>query len=122
MQAEKCRVSIMKLLLFVSGVCLLIVGISQRAEAQNYPCARCITVERMAAGQIAASRALSSAWKPREGSAAIANRIRNTCLRRDRIRRRGFKGVITDSVLVIDIRNSLPAAVLHDERSINVLD
>ena len=84
--------------------------------------ARTITAEGLAAGQTAASRALSSAWKPREGSAAIANRIRNTCLRRDRIRRRGFKGVITDSVLVIDIRNLLPVAVLHDEGSINILE
>ena len=47
-----------------------------------------------AAGQIAVSSHLSSAWPPREGSAVIVSRIRNTCLHRDRIRRSGFKGAI----------------------------
>ena len=60
-----------------------------------------------AAGQIAVSSHLSSAWPPREGSAVIVSRIRNTCLHRDRIRRSGFKGAIQTKRALVPSSGSL---------------
>ena len=83
----------MKLLLVLSGICVALLSMGARAEAQNYPwCA--IYGGFTTAGQIAVSRPLSSAWPPREGSAVIVSRIRNTSRHQDRIRQSGFKGAI----------------------------
>jgi len=75
----------MRLLLFILGIGVGIVGIGNRADAQNYPWCATVTAET-AAAQIAGSQHSNNAWKPREASAACANRIRNTCLHPDRIR------------------------------------
>ena len=63
----------MKLLLFVLGIGVAVFGIGTRAEAKTIHGVRCTTAGRMAAGQIAVSQALNSAWPPRAGSAAIVS-------------------------------------------------
>ena len=90
----------MKLLLVLSGICVALLSMGTRAEAQNYPwCAyyssgddgggtNCgfITFEQC----MATARGLGSNCQPNT----------QTCLHRDRIRRRGFKGVITERAFV----------------------
>jgi hypothetical protein len=56
----------------------------------------------------------SIAWPPREGSAVIVSRIRNTCLHRDRIRRSGFRGAIRTKRAFVELA---PAAWRYSPQS-----
>ena len=80
------------LLLFISAICLSTTGISQRAEAQNYPW--CAYYGGFDDGGTNCGFTTSSAWKPREGSAAIVSRIRNISLQPGLIDRTKYKAAI----------------------------
>jgi hypothetical protein len=75
----------MRLLLLMLGISVGIVGIGNRAEAQNYPWCAIYSGGAVGGGTNCGFVSIN-AWRPHGGSAAYANRIRNTCLHPDHIR------------------------------------
>jgi len=77
----------MRLLLLMLGISVGIISIGNRAEAQNYRwCAIYSGGDGGDGGTNCGFVTLNNAWRPPAVSAAIANPIRNTYLRPDRIR------------------------------------
>ena len=74
----------MRLVLFTFSIIVATTVLNTPTKAQNYPWCAIIATD-LAVPQIAASQHLNNAWKPRAGSVACANRIRNTYLHPDHI-------------------------------------
>jgi len=94
----------LRVLLFMLGICVGIVGVGTHAEAQNYPW-YAIYSGRAGGGTNCGFTTFEQAWIPRGGSAAFASQIRNMCLHLGRIDRRRCK----DGIL-IEPRSVAPLA------------
>jgi hypothetical protein len=82
----------LRVLLFMLGICVGIVGVGTHAEAQNYPWFT--VVAWVAAAQTAAPQHFNNALTPRAGSVASANRTHNISPLQDHIHQLGIDGVI----------------------------
>ena len=79
----------MRLLLLMLGISVSVVGIGTRAEAQNYPWCAIYSGGAVSGGTNCGFISFEQCMATAFGLGAFAIGIRNTCLHRGRIHRRG---------------------------------